>query len=391
MYVPRKYQKIIEENLQNFPVVGLLGARQIGKTTLAQMIGANRPSLYLDLENYRDVAKLEDPLAYFELHADKLVILDEVQHKPELFAVLRGLVDKRRGAGHKYGQFLVLGSASQDLLRQSSESLAGRIVYIEMGPITVSEINNDRKSLQNLWLRGGFPDSLLAKSETISMAWRQAFIKTYLTRDIPEHISPRFPEETLHRLWTMLAHLHGTQLNLSKVAANLGISGQAVARYIDLLVDLFLVRRVKPWHNNAGKRLVRSPKIYVRDSGILHALLNINNLDDLFGHPIIGASWEGFIMDNLLSFLPVGSEYYFYGTARGAEVDLVIKHPRGHLLAIEIKRALTPKMNRGFYEVCKDINPSKRYVVYDGDEKFPLGDDIYAISLLELMQEIGQL
>lgn len=386
--IKRRYLQVVEEKLQNFPVVSLLGARQIGKTTLAQMIAAKRPSVYLDLENYQDLAKLENPIAYFELHADKLIILDEVQRKPELFAVLRGLIDKGRRSGHKHGQFLVLGSASLELLRQSSESLAGRIVYVEMSSISVTEIKNDRNSIQNLWLRGGFPDSLLAKSESISMEWRQAFIKTYLERDIPQFVSPRFPAETLRRLWTMLAHLHGTQLNVSRIATSLGVSGQTVARYIDLLVDLFLVRRLMPWHNNLGKRLVRSPKIYVRDSGILHALLNISNIDNLFCHPVMGASWEGFAIDNLLSFLPVGTEYYFYGTARGAEVDLVIKHPAGELLAIEIKHSLTPKISRGFYEVCKDIKPTQRYVVYDGDEKFSLGNDIYATNLKDLMDII---
>jgi uncharacterized protein len=385
----RKYLQIVTEKLKNFPVVGLLGARQIGKTTLAQMIAANCPSVYLDLENYQDLAKLENPIAYFELHADKLIILDEVQRKPELFSVLRGLVDKGRRSGRKYGQFLVLGSASLELLRQSSESLAGRIVYVEMSSISVAEIKNDRKFFRELWLRGGFPDSLLAKSVSISMEWRQAFIKTYLERDIPQFISLRFPAETLSRLWTMLAHLQGTQVNLSRMAGSLGISGQTVGRYIDLLVDLFLVRRLMPWHNNIGKRLVRSPKIYVRDSGILHALLNISSIDGLLGHPVVGTSWEGFVIDNLLSFLPIGAESYFYATARGAEIDLIIKHPSGELLAIEIKRSLFPKANKGFYEVCKDINPTRRYIVYDGDEKFLLRDNIYAIGLRELLESIS--
>ena len=383
----REYLRLIEEKLQHFPVVGLLGARQVGKTTLAQIIAASRPSLYLDLENYQDLAKLENPIAYFESHADKLIILDEVQRKPELFATLRGLVDKNRRAGHKYGQFLILGSASLELLRQSSESLAGRIVYLEMSSISVVEIENDRNSLQNLWLRGGFPNSLLAKSESASMEWRHAFIKTYLERDIPQFVS-RLPSETLRRLWIMLAHLHGTQLNVSRIASGLGVSGQTVTRYIDLLVDLFLVRRLMPWHNNLGKRLVRSPKVYVRDSGILHALLNINNFDSLLSNPVIGTSWEGFVIDNLLSFLPVGAEHYYYGTVRGAEVDLVIKHPAGELFAIEIKRSLAPKISQGFYEICKDINPTQRYVVYDGQEKFLLKNDIYAISLWELMKII---
>lgn len=382
--IERKYLQIVEEKLQHFPAVGLLGARKIGKTTLAQMIAASRPSLYLDLENYQDLAKLENPIAYLELHRDKLIILDEVQRKPELFAVLRGLIDKGRSVGRKYGQFLVLGSASLELLRQSLESLSGRIVYVEMSSVSAIEIANECSACQSLWLRGGFPDSLLAKSDSVSMEWRQAFIKTYLERDIPQ-FAPRLPAETLRRLWIMLAHLQGTQLNVSRIAGGLGVSGQTVARYIDLLVDLFLVRRLMPWHTNTGKRLVRSPKVYVRDSGILHALLNINNLDNLFSHPVVGASWEGFVIDNLLSFLPAGAACYFYGTARGAEIDLVIEHPAGARVAIEVKHSATPKVGRGFYEVCKDINPTHRYVVYDGDEKFSLGNDIHAISLRALM------
>lgn len=386
--IKREYLRIVEEKLQRFPVVGLLGARQVGKTTLAQMVAATRSSVYLDLENYQDLAKLDDPIAYLELHEDKLVILDEVQRKPELFSVLRGLVDKGRCTGHRYGKFLVLGSASLELLRQSSESLAGRIIYLEMNPVSLIEIENNRSSLQKLWLRGGFPESLLAKSGTISMEWRQAFIKTYLERDIPKLISPRLPTETLRRLWIMLAHLQGTQLNVSRLASALGISGQSVTRYIDLLVDLFLVRRLLPWHSNAGKRLTRSPKVYLRDSGILHALLNINSMDDLFSHPVVGASWEGFVIDNLLSFLPLGTEYYFYGTASGAEIDLIIKFPDGRLFAIEIKRSVAPRVGYGFYEVCKDIKPTERYVVYDGKEKIPLKDNVYAIGSWELMQII---
>jgi len=384
--INRKYLQIIEEKLQHFPVVGLLGARQIGKTTLAQILAASRPALYLDLENYQDLAKLTDPISYFELHADKLIILDEVQRKPELFTTLRSLVDKGRHTGRKHGQFLVLGSASCELLHQSAESLAGRIIYVEMNPISAVEIDNTKKhyALHNLWLRGGFPESLLAKSENLSMEWRQAFIKTYLERDIPQ-LAPRLPATTLRRLWTMLAHLQGTQLNTSRIAGSLGVSGQTVTRYIDLLADLFLVRRLMPWHNNTGKRLIRSPKIYVRDSGILHALLNVNSIESLLSHPVAGTSWEGFVIDNLLSFLPVGAECYFYGTARGAEIDLIIKQPTGALLAIEIKRALIPKVGKGFHEVCQDLNPTQRYVVYDGNERFPLGNGIETIDLPGLM------
>ena len=342
----------------------------------------------LILENYRDLTKLEDPIAYFGSHPDKLVILDEIQRKPDIFMTLRGLIDEGRQQGRKYGQFLILGSASLDLLCQSSESLAGRIAYIEMNPISAVEFSGAGNDLHTLWLRGGFPDSLLAPTLKASREWRQAFIKTYLERDIPQ-FGPRIPAETLRRLWTMLAHCQGTPLNTAKLAASLGLSGQTVARYIDLLTDLFLIRRLSSWHGNVGKRLLKSPKTYIRDSGILHTLLNISTGEDLLGHPIAGASWEGFAIDNLLSFLPSGSEAFYYRTARGAEIDLVITLPDGRMLAIEIKRASAPKVERGFYEACDDINPTHRYVVYDGAEKFSLNNGIVAISLPELITEIS--
>ena len=385
--INRNYLAIVKEKLSNFSAVGLLGSRQIGKTTLAQTIADERSSLYIDLENHQDLAKLENPVSYLESHADKLIILDEIQRKPDLFQALRGLIDKNRRTGNRYGQFLILGSASLDLLHQSSESLAGRIVYVEMNPISAIEIPHTRTEYHNLWLRGGFPDSLLANSENASMEWRLAFIKTYLERDIPQ-FGPRIPAETLRRLWTMIAHLQGTPLNSAKLAGNLGVSGQTIARYIDLLTDLFLVRRLTPWHGIAGKRLVRSPKVYVRDSGILHALLNISNRENLLSHPVVGASWEGFAIDNLLSFLPIGAETYFYRTARGAEIDLIIKLPDNRIIAIEIKHSSSPKLERGFHEACLDINPTHKYVVYDGTEKYPMHKDTFAISLPELIQEI---
>lgn len=384
----RNHLTILTEKLANFAAVGLIGPRQIGKTTLAHQIAAKRPSLYLDLEDHRDLAKLTNPISYLESHADKLIILDEIQRKPDIFMALRGIIDKRRRAGNRFGQFLILGSASLDLLQQSSESLAGRITYVEMTPITTSELPKKYKNPHQLWLKGGFPDSFLAGSNTASMGWRQSFIKTYLERDIPQ-FNPRLPFETLRRLWIMLAHEQGAILNSAKLAGSLGISGQSVGRYIDLLADLFLIRRLQPWHKNLGKRLVRSPKIYVRDSGILHSLLGINDFEDLLSHPAAGASWEGFAIDNILSFLPVGAESFFYRTASGAEIDLVIKHPDKRIFAIEIKRSNTPKLERGFYEGCKDVKPTHRYVVYDGNEKYELKENIFAISLTELMQEIS--
>ncbi len=383
--IDRKILSIVEEKLSYFSAVGLLGPRQIGKTTLAQEIAAKRPALYLDLEDYRDLAKLDDPMSFLTSQRDKLIILDEIQRAPELFSSLRSLIDQNRRSGRKNGQFLILGSASLDLLRQSSESLAGRISYIEMNPINCLEIQ--QAQLNPLWVNGGFPDSFLAPSPKASMEWRQAFIRTYLERDIPQ-FGPRISAETLRRLWTMLAHSQGTLLNKDRLAASLSISGQTIGRYIDLLSDLFLVRYLMPWHENVGKRLVKSSKVYVRDSGILHALLSINTFEDLLGHPIVGPSWEGFVIDNLLSFLPSGAESYFYRTARGAEIDLVLKLPDRRLIAIEIKRSSAPKTERGFYEACKDINPTHSYVVYDGVSKFPLKEGIQAIGLVDLVTEV---
>jgi hypothetical protein len=385
--IDRKTLPIVEDKLTNFSAVGLLGPRQIGKTTLAQAIRAKRPCIYLDLENHQDLTKLDDPVSYLESHSDKLIILDEVHRKPELFMTLRGLIDKGRRTGRRNGQFLILGSASIDLLKQSSESLAGRIAYVEMSPVTVTEISSAHSNIDTLWLRGGFPDSLLSPSDNISMEWRHAFIKTYLERDVPQ-FGPRIPAETLRRLWTMLAHSQASLLNAAKLAGSLGVSGQTVVRYVDLLTDLLLVRRLSPWHGNIKKRLVKSPKVYLRDSGVLHALLNINSLENLFGHPVAGASWEGFVIENLLSFLPVGCEAYFYRTARGAEIDLVIRHVDGRIIAIEVKRSSAPKLERGFHEACKDIKPTHRFVVYNGQEKFPMKDNVYAISLPDLMAEL---
>ena len=387
MMIKREWLQITLKQLNQFPAVGLLGARQIGKTTLALEVSKLQPAIYLDLENERDLIKLSDPLSYFESHQDKLIILDEIQRCPELFSTLRVIIDQKRRQWQRVGQFLILGSASIELLKQSSESLAGRICYIEMGPLSASEVKHDIITSQQLWLRGGFPDRFLAAKDQSSLDWRYAFIKTYLERDIPQ-FGPKIPTETLKRLWIMLAHSQGSLLNAAKLATSLSISSQTVSRYIDLLTDLFLVRKLRPWSNNTKKRLIKSPKIYVRDSGIVHALLNIQDNDMLLSHPVLGYSWEGFVIDNLLTCLPSNSDYYFYRTVVGAEIDLLIQLPNNKTIAIEIKHSSIPKIERGFHEACNDLNPTYRYVVYQGQEKFKLKDDIYAIDLLGLMHEL---
>ncbi|HMC86327.1 MAG TPA: DUF4143 domain-containing protein, partial [Chitinophagaceae bacterium] len=307
---------------------------------------------------------------------------------PEVFAPLRGIIDKERRKGNKAGQFLFLGSASIDLLKQSSESLAGRIAYIELYPVDILEYGDNKPEIINtLWLRGGFPESLLANSDKNSLAWRVDFIRTYLERDIPQ-LGPRIPAETLERFWTMLAHNQSGVLNASIIARSLEVSSVTVNRYLDLLTDLLLVRRVKPWTANAGKRLVKAPKVYVRDSGITHALLNIGDYNNLLGHPVAGGSWEGFVIDNLMAVAPSRIQPFYYRTTGGAEIDLVLEFPNGEKWAVEIKRSSAPSISKGFHIACEDIKPQKKYVVYSGKDRFSLGKDIIAVSLTELMQEL---
>ena len=386
--IKRRIEIAVKEALQRSPSVALIGPRQVGKTTIALNISESIPSLYLDLESRLDLEKVRDIAAFHADNSDKLIILDEVQRLPEIFSPLRGIIDKERRKGHKTGQFLFLGSASIDLLQQSSESLAGRIAYIELYPVDALEyIGNKQESLNTLWLRGGFPESLLAKSDKDSMGWRLDFIKTYLERDIPQ-LGPRIPAETLERFWTMLAHNQGSVLNAANLARNLDVSGVTIGRYLDLMCDLLLVRRLKPWTFNIGKRLVRSPKIYVRDSGITHALLNIESYNDLLGHPVVGGSWEGFVIENILSVVSSRVQPFYYGTPGGAEIDLILEFSPKEKWAIEIKRSSSPSLSKGFHTACDDIKPQRRYVVYAGTDKFSLGDGISAISLFDLMEEI---
>ena len=373
----------ISDLLTRFPAVAVLGPRQVGKTTLArrivQELGA--AAVYLDLELPSHRAKLSDPELYFSSQEDRLVVLDEIQRVPGLFEVLRGVIDERRRQGRRHRQFLLLGSASIDLLQQSSETLAGRIAYSELTPLLAEEVaTKKRGDRDRLWLRGGFPDSFLAADEAASVEWREEFIGTYLERDIPL-LGPRIPAETLRRFWTMLAHEQGTLLNAASVAGAIGVSGQTVGRYLDLMVDLLLVRRLPPWSKNAGKRLVRSPKVYVRDSGLVHALLGLRDLDAVLGHPVTGGSWEGFVIENLLAAAPSGTSACFYRTAVGAEIDLVLDLPPKERWAIEIKRSSAPVLSKGFYLGCGDIKATRRMVVHAGEETFGLGDGVEAVSL----------
>jgi predicted AAA+ superfamily ATPase len=385
--IPRRLLSRVTTALAEVPAVAILGPRQVGKTTLALTVAATRPSLYLDLESEADRAKLADPEQYLAQHADKLVILDEIQRVPQLFQSLRGLIDRGRREGRAKGRFLVLGSASIDLLKQSSESLAGRIRYLELSPLDAGEVGYER--LDALWLRGGFPESLLAPSDAASLRWRTDFIRTYLERDIPQ-LGPRIPAETLRRLWTMLAHSQGGLLNAAALARSLAVDGKTVARYLDLLVDLLLVRRLPPWHANVRKRLVKSPKVYVRDSGLVHALLGILDHEALLAHPVAGASWEGMAIESLIAAAPLGTQAYFFRSAAGAEIDLLLQRPgERRPWAIEIKRGLAPKVDRGFHAACTIVEPLRRCVVYSGSERFPLGEGVEAFPLPELCTELA--
>ena len=386
--IDRDIAKHLTDALARQAAAGLIGPRQVGKTTLALAVAAGRPSVYLDLESPADRDRLSAPELYLKAQADKLVVLDEIHHAPEIFGVLRGLIDEGRRAGRRTGRFLVLGSASIDLLRQSGESLAGRIEYVEMGPLSVHEAARTGPEIERLWLRGGFPESFLAGTDPDSLRWRRNFVRTYLERDVPQ-FGPRIPAITLERLWTMLAHQQGAMLNAAQLAAGLSVSSPTVSAYVDLLADLLLVRRLPPCLANVGKRLVKSPKVYVRDSGLVHSLLRIETWDGLMGHPVAGPSWEGFVIENLLAAAPEGVQASFYRTSAGAEIDLVLdlggRHGRW---AVEIKKSLTAKPSRGFWNAVEDLAPNRAFVVHSGAERYPLAPRVEAIGLAELAAEL---
>jgi predicted AAA+ superfamily ATPase len=386
----RRAQSAVQEALSRQAAVALIGPRQTGKTTLARAVAAETASIYLDLEASEDRAKLADPAPFLEHYEDRLVVLDEIHRTPELFPALRGLIDRGRQHGRKTSRFLILGSASMDLLRQSSESLAGRIAYVEMGPFDVLETSAAGYDTTTLWVRGGFPESFLAAGDRYSIEWRADFIRTYLERDVPM-LGPRVPAETLERLWTMLAHEQAALLNASRLATSLMISAQTVTRYVDLLADLLLVRRLGPFHRNTGKRLVKSPKIYVRDSGIVHALLGIGDYNALSGHPVAGASWEGFVIENLIAAAPARTVPNFYRTAAGAEIDLILEIPGHGLWAFDIKRAVSARPEKGFYLACEDLKPNRRFLVNSGGDRYPAGTGLEAVGLAELAGALAAL
>ena len=384
MMITRQYLSMLSQRLQESPAVVLLGPRQVGKTTLALQLSEQWPggSTYLDLERPADRLRLDDADAFLRAQGRKLVILDEIHRMPGLFEVLRGIIDERRRTGQRFGHFLLLGSASLDLMQQSSETLAGRVAYVDLGPIQALEWAPN--NLDTLWLRGGFPESLLAANDAASLRWREDFVRSYLQRDVPM-FAPRLPAETVGRLWTMLAHQQGALLQQSRLASGLGVSSPTLDRYIDLLVDLQLVRRLRPWSGNTGKRLVKAPKVYVRDSGLVHALLGLETLHDLAGHPVCGMSYEGFCIDNLLSAAGNMVTPYTYRTHAGAEIDLLLERGGKPWMAIEIKRSTSPSLSKGFEIACDDLGVTQRHVVYPGTDSFPMRYGTQAIGLVELM------
>lgn len=378
--IKRIIQKEIEGTLKTFPVVGILGPRQVGKTTLAKEIQKKiSSSLYLDLELPSDFNKLTEPELYFSDQQNRLIILDEIQQKPELFSVIRSLVDKDR----RNGRFLILGSSSPNLLKQSSESLAGRIIFHNLPTFLITELEEDKKLIDRLWIRGGFPDSFLAKREETSIDWRESFIKTYLERDIP-NFGIKIPSIQLRRFWMMLAHYHGSLWNASKIAAALGVSPPTAKYYLDILAETFIVRQLLPFYPNIKKRIIKSPKVYLRDSGLLHALFNIDNKEELLGHPAAGHSWEGFVIEQIINILSKKYSYYFYRTSTGAEVDLVIVKGDKPVLCVEIKLSLSPLPTQGFYNAMNDLNCREGIVIYPGEDTYSIRNNVKVIPLMKL-------
>ncbi len=393
--ISRLIESKLVKALQSMPVVALLGSRQVGKTTLAIEIAKqtiNKKTTYLDLELDSDLSKLNDAETYLRQFKNQLLIIDEVQQKPELFRLLRGLVDIRKRNGETSCQFLILGSASRDLLQQSSETLAGRIRYMELDPFSVLEVSRTELlgfNSTKLWLRGGFPNSYLAHDDDESWNWRSDFISTYLERDIPL-LGPKISPTRMRRFWTMLAHYQGQQVELSSIGKGLDVSHTTIRTYLDILTDFYMVRQVRPWAGNTKKRLIKSPKVYIRDSGLLHKLLNIPDYESLLGHPVVGFSWEGFVIESIITILSDKWQYSYYRTSSQSEIDLVLEGPNNQVWAIEIKRSVSPSLSKGFHTASEDIKATSKFVIYQGEERYPITTDTQAIGLTDFLENLYQ-
>ncbi len=376
--IERSCIPIIKSRLKTNPAVALLGARQVGKSTIAGLLMEEfTDALYLDLESTSDVNKLTDPEAFFNQFYQSLICLDEIQRLPDIFTVLRGVIDRHK----RNAQFLILGSASRDLIRQSAESLAGRLSYIEITPFTQHEVAH--VDWKNHWLRGGYPRSLLADDNQTSLQWRDDYIRSFLERDIPQ-LGFQIPANTIGRFWRMLAHSHGQLLNASKLADSMGVSAHSIRKYIDLLEQTFVVRVLPPYTANIKKRLIKSPKVYIRDSGLLHALLALENMQDLFASPMYGASYEGYVIENIIAQAPRWQSA-FYRTSNGAEIDLVLSKGQ-RTIAIEIKSSTSPKVSKGFWSAIETIKPEKAYVIAPVDQSYPIAENVLVVSMPELVK-----
>ncbi len=383
--IKRNLEKQILDSLKHFPVVAILGPRQVGKTTLAKEIKkkVSKKVIYLDLELTSDLNKLNEPelfLGQFDF-STHMIIIDEIQRKPQLFSLLRALIDNNRMPG----SFLILGSASRDLIKQSSETLAGRIVFHELTPFTLDEVGGSGKNVKRLWECGGFPESYLTKDTNSSYLWREAFIRTYLERDIPQ-LGIHIPSPQLKRFWTMIAHNHGQLFNANQLAKGLGVSAPTVRHYLSILEETFIIRQIRPYYSNLKKRLIKSPKIYVRDTGLLHNLLMINTYDQLQGHPSLGYSWEGFVLEQILDSLPVGWDAYFYRTATGVEIDLILIKHGNKPIAVEVKYSLSPRLGKGFNMAFDDLKCERGFVINPGNDIYPLKDSVTTLPVSKIKE-----
>lgn len=372
----------VRSSLQQFPAVGLVGPRQVGKTTLALELARSLPgkSVYLDLERPGDLLQLRDVETFVRIHRDELIILDEIQVRTDLFPHFRSLIDAHRVPG----RFLFLGSASGELLHHSSESLAGRIIYHELPPLLASEIGGDASTRDRLWLRGGFPPSFLAADDAQSLLWRDAFFRTYLERDLPQ-LGVHTPAGQLRRFCMMLAHFHGQLWNGSRLAASMDVTSPTIAHYLSVLEDAFLVRRLRPFHANLGKRLVKAPKVYLRDAGLLHLLLNISTVDHLLAHPSLGESWEGFVIEQVIGQLPPFWDYYYYRTHTGDEIDLLLVPPGGgRPIAVEIKFSSSPTVSAGLYRAMADLKCQHGYVLCPVGQRFALDANLDVLPVEQI-------
>ncbi len=374
--------KELRKTIGFFPVTAIVGPRQVGKTTLAKSIinSIEKEGVYLDLENPRDIAKLTDPVLFFEGNADKCVVLDEMQLMPELFPILRSMVDANRVPA----RFIILGSASPDIIRDTSESLAGRVAYKELTPFNLTEISPTGKEINKHWLRGGFPDAYLAQNDELSFDWSENFIKSYISRDLPL-LGLTIDSRTIYKLWAMVAYMHGNVLNMNNLAKSLGVSPNSIKKYISFLEGAFLIRLLQPFATNLKKRLVKAPKVYIRDSGILHQLINISTWASLEINPMLGNSWEGYAIEQIIQNKNRGITYHYYRTQDGAECDLVLVKSNMPIASIEIKYTSGPKTSKGMLQSFKDLNAPENFVITPNTDNYMLKENIRVCNLFEFL------